>query len=391
MARIAFFNERLPPDPDPISGFSYELIRSLADQQHEIRVFTTYRPNRELPPPHPRIQILQPFKNWSWLEIPRVIPILMEFRPEIIHVVESRAEALHGLTNAMSTLPTLAPLLNNPPIVTSFYDLRSDRLKKHRFLLYASDAVTVSNESQLRILNEFYSLSAKKPEVVLLPLPASLSHATEGQTPSSSILETLKDLASTRLLIFVPGDVEIHPDPVALFQALHSVLLRHPDAAVVIGGSWSGIPRRTRRDLMRIFEPTGDRVIFTGRLTETEEKQCLAHAKFVFLASLPPETLWLARLLRSAIETLTIPILNSDQAAVDSLSWRHRENAWITTANMKDWASSISEALSSTDVTEQMRALLSEFARREAIDHPSNVINRLYAGLLGRERQYSYQ
>lgn len=391
MARIAFFNERLPPDPDPVSAFSYELIRSLADQQHEIRVFTTYRPDQELPPPHPRIQILQPFKNWSWLEIPRVVPILMEFRPEIIHIVEPRAEALHGLTNAMSALPTLAPLLNNPPIVTSLYDLRSDRLKKYRLLLYASHAVTVSNASQLRVLNEFLPETSRKPTLALLPLPAALSHSLENETPTSPILETLKELSSKCDLIFVPGDIEIHCDPQALFQAMNSVLLQHADAIIVFGGSWNGVPQRTRHSLMRIFENTGDRVVFTGRLTTAEEKQCLALSKFVFLASLPLETLWLARLLRSALETFTIPILNSDQADVDSLAWRHGENAWITTVNAHDWASSILEALNANALVEQMRERLSEFTRREAIDQPSNVINRLYAGLLGREARFSNQ
>lgn len=393
MARIAFFNERLPPDPDPVSGFSFELIRGLADQQNDIRVFSTYRADADLPPPHPRIEILRPFKNWSWWEVPRVIPLLMEFRPDILHVVEPRAEALHGLTNAMSTFPALTPMLNRPALVTSFYDLRADQLKKHRLLLHASDAVTVSNEPQLKLLKDFFSRLPQKPELTLLPLPASFSHEQDKETLSSPLKNTLQEISKNNNydLIFVPGDIEIHRAPEVLFQSLNAVLMKHLNVVFVFGGSWDGVPHRNRHNLMRIFKNSGDRVLFTGRLSEAEERQCLTLSKFVFLASLPLESLWLARLLRSAADVSTIPILNSDQVKLDSLSWLHGENAWITTTNPHDWSSSISNALDSIMLVEQMRARLPEFTRREAIDQPSNVINRLYARKLGTRVQFTPQ
>ena len=110
MARIAFFTERLPAggasqETDAIASFSYELMSSLADQQHEVSVYTTYREDEAGPPSHPRLRVLRPFRRWGWLELPRLVPILMEFQPEILHLIEPRAESLQGLTNAMSALP----------------------------------------------------------------------------------------------------------------------------------------------------------------------------------------------------------------------------------------------------------------------------------------------
>ncbi len=382
MARIAFLNERLPPDDDPVSGFSYELIRSLADQQHEIRVFSTYRSGGGLPPSHPRIQILRPFHSWSWLEVPRAMPLLMEFRPEILHVVEPRAEAVQGFTNAMSALASLKSLFGNPPLVTSFYDVRGDRLKKHRALLLISDAVTVSNEPQLKLLEDFFSRFSRKPELAVLPLPAPVYQEQEDEAVSSPLLENVKEFSSDRELVFVPGDVGAHRDPAGLFQALAAVLEKHPKVAIVFGGSWSGVARRIRHQLLRTFEKTGERVLFTGPLTVFEEKGCLSLAKFVFLASLPIESLSSARLTRTALEVFTLPILNSEQARLDSLNWVHGENAWITTTDARDWSRSVSEALDSATLVERIRARLSEFARREAIDQPGNAITRLYARLL---------
>ena len=105
MAKIAFFIERLPPDADPISGFAYDLIRSLAEQSHEIRIYSTYVEGAPLPPRHPRIEILRPFQSWGWLEIPRVLPLLMEFRPDVFHLIQPGTET----RRAMSILPAWLP------------------------------------------------------------------------------------------------------------------------------------------------------------------------------------------------------------------------------------------------------------------------------------------
>ncbi|MES2963616.1 MAG: hypothetical protein V4760_06970, partial [Bdellovibrionota bacterium] len=65
MARIAFFTERLPGnregiDSDPIAAFSFDLMMSLADQQHDVSVYTTYREGEiGAEPSHPRMRVLR--------------------------------------------------------------------------------------------------------------------------------------------------------------------------------------------------------------------------------------------------------------------------------------------------------------------------------------------
>lgn len=385
MAKIAFFNERLPPDSDPVSGFSYELIRSLADQQHDVRVFSTYRAGEELPSAHPRIEIFRPFKSWSWLEVPRVIPLLMDFHPDIIHVIEPRAEALRGLSNAAHALPALAPLLNRPVLVSSYYDLRADGLKKHRFLLHSCDAVTVSNASQLKLLEDFFTPFSRSPELTLLPVPASISHEEPGEIQEAGSSSALGESDGT--LIFVPGDIDSHSDPSLLFETLAGILHARPDVTVVFAGGWGRIPQRSRHELMRVFARSDHRVFITGRLSASDERRYLARAKIVFMASLPLESLWWARVSRMALEASALPIITNEQASFDALEWRHGENAWILDLNPNTWFSSLSEALSSASLLESMCERLPEFVRAEAIDQPSNVVSRLYAHLLNYRRK----
>ena len=123
MARIAFFTEKLPSldgrsSTDAVEGaianYSFELIRSLADQQHDVRVLSTYREGEAIPEGSSRLQIIRPFRSWSWLEIPRLIPTLLEFQPDVLHFIQPHGEALTGWTNAMTAVPSLAPLIGRP-------------------------------------------------------------------------------------------------------------------------------------------------------------------------------------------------------------------------------------------------------------------------------------
>ena len=386
MARIAFFNERLPPDPDPVAAFSYELIRSLADQQHDIQIFATYRQGDELPPSHPRIEFLRPFKRWSWLEIPRMVPMLLEFKPEILHVIEPRAESLAGLTNALSALPALTPLLGKPFVVSSYYDLRAEDLGKHRPLLFSSDAVTVSNTPQMRLIEGFFAKLSRTPRVALLPVPATARPESGGAlelgAPGSELLREFLGLHED--LIFVPGDISSHRDPARLFAVLAEVLESRPRSAVLIGGGWGKTPLRARHELMREFDSRGfgSRVLLTGPISDREERACLARAKLVFTASLPIESLWLARVLRDALEASTLPVMTREQAQADALSWSHCENSWIVSSEPSDWSRALIEVLSDSRKIDLLRARLPEFSRLEVMDQPVNVVSRLYSSLL---------
>ncbi len=391
MARIAFFTERLPPGNDSISEFSYELIRSLADQQHHIHVFSTYREGADLPPSHPRIEIARPFRKWGWLELPRLVPLLMEFRPELIHLIQPRAEAMEGFTSAMSAIPNMGALLGRPAIVSSFYDFREDELRRHRALLLASHAVTVSNQTQKDVLERFLMETplSRSPKIIVLPVPSAgvKTHDENSETPALSELlpDALENFLETNdSIIFVAGDIGDHREPAKLFSAVAEVLSKFPHSRVVFGGGWGRIPSKARPILMRIFEEAdlGARVFITGPLTANNERRCLARARLAFTVSLPPESLSLARILREALEVSTPLLMSEEQARIDALGWRHAENALFTTSTPEGWSKSLADALASDELIRSIRSRLPEFTRSEAVDQPGNVMSRVYTSLL---------
>jgi len=381
-ARIAFFTERLPPDDkDPISVFSYELMRSLAEQQHEIRVFSTYREGAALPPAPSRLEILRPFRRWNWFELPRVVPILMHFRPDILHVIQPRAEALEGFTNAMSALPGLVPLplSSRPSIVTSMYDLRPESLKAQRALLLASDAVTASNQPQLEMIKAYVEKFRHRPAMTVLPIPGTSDGPSDH--PSNALLSFMEQHPKT---IFIPGDISELRSVADVFDALAELTHRIPGSAVVFGGGWGTLGPLKRHELMARFENrgVGSRVFISGPLAEPEERACLTRAFVVFTASLPGESLRLTQVLRNALAASALIIMSRRQAQLDSLPWRDREQALLTEESALDWSSRLAEALSSAEIGPMIRRRLPDFARTEALDQPGNIMSRLYTRVL---------
>jgi len=385
MARIAFFTEHLPPDDDPISHFSFDLIQMLAEQGHEIRVYSTYRAGENLPTHHPRIQILRPFKSWSWLEIPRMMPLLLDFQPEVFHIIQPRLEALKGLTNAMTALPPVARLFGKAAVVSSLYDVMDRDLKSYRWLLLASDAITVANEPQRELLEKFLAQNSRLKKAQIITLPVASAPRAADDADLSFMSETLRAfLESSREVIFVPGEISEHRDPEALFHVLTAGLITDPRAVVVFGGGWGRIVPRERHELMRIFESAhvGARILVTGPLDAAAERLCLGRARVVFLAALAVESLGLTRILRQALGVGAPMIMSALQARSDALNWQDEENALIVSESPVEWTEILKRILLSDELIDRIRSQLPEFTRMEALDLPANAISRIYAEIL---------
>lgn len=386
MARLAFFTESLPSHNDPIARFSYDLIRSLADQQHEIRVFSTYRPEADWPPDHPRIEVLRPFRRWGWLELPKVIPLLAQFQPDVMHIIQPRHESLEGLTNAMSLLPGLSSLSGRPVVITSYYDLDANRLKAQRMLFFASDAITVSNRPQAELVEHYVERSGHQPTIRILPIPGASNIESTPQPMSESLQEFFGRYAK---VIVIPGEIEAHRDLENLFAQLTGILSSDPESAVLFAGGWGKISTLRRRRLMRAFESKflGPRVMISGPLSEDAKLFCLKSAYVVFIASLPLQALEVADVMRQALATSSVLLMNSDQAALDPLHWLDRENAFITTNRAEAWRTKLSESLNSGFLVSRIRSQLPEFTRTEVLDRPGNVMSRIYSDVLAQKRR----
>ena len=398
MARIAFFSEKLPTEHqdtsstgvrDPITAFSYGLITSLADQQHEVRVFSTYREGEVPPPQSTRLQILRPFRNWGWLEMPRLIPLLLDFQPELVHIVQPRAESIRGLTNALTTLPAMSAVMGRPRFVMHLYDVSTVALNRNKMLLANTDVVIVSNRQQADEVTRWYvakKLSNKLPQIEIVPLPTGETTDSNNEIEPMPALDALESRCKS--IVLIPADLSDQKDYVGLVKMLNECLKHLPELGIVFGGGWGHLSIIERRALMREFEDSGHgaRVLFTGPLSAAQEQACLAAAKVVFLAALTESALSLARWIRQSLQAARPLILRDEQCRLDPLNWQDRVNAYIVPSETSGWGLRLAESILDSDLRAQIQRSLPDFTRSEAVDQPGNSMSRIYAQVLRTPR-----
>lgn len=389
MARIAFFTESLPPTGDVIGRFAWNLIHSLADQQHEIRVFSTYRSEQQtLPASHSRIEVVRPFRKWGLTEIPKIIPSLLSFRPDVIHVVQPHKEALTGLTNAMDLLPTLKPLLGKVTFVASLFDVSQSGLRKHRALLPQLDAITVSNREQRDLLMEYFSHSKRQPLIEVVPL--GFARLTESGS-SEIVIEEKSDNAIVQpllekfpLMVAVGGPVESHSNPLETFKTLAVALNKTPNSCAVVLGGWGPLPIRVRHSCEQILfdHDVQSRVLLTGDIDEQAEAELIARATCVISAPLAEGRLAYTRFVRSVQHIGRPLILSLAQADLDPIRWQHGENALVCAPTEGEMSQAIGILLHDEATRHRLQRNLAELSRSAVADQPGNLVSRLYVKTL---------
>ncbi len=394
MARIAFFTESLPPAGDVIGRFAWDLIYSLADQQHDIRVFSTYVSERqELPASHSRIEIVRPFRRWGITELPKIVPSLLAFRPEVMHVIQPHREALRGLTNAMELLPAMKPVLGKPAFVASFFDVSESNLKRHRVLLSQLDAITVSNREQRDLFTSYYSTGVKQPLLEVVPLGFAKNERVASGLPGEILIiedatsenEQLSKLKKTySSVIAVGGPVESHADPLLSFSAIASALKHNAKSCAVILGGWGPLPIRLRHACEQILfdNDVAGRVLLTGTLNEDEEAWILSEADLVFAAPLSEARLAFTQFVRNAQKAGRAMILSHAQADLDPIRWIDGENAVVCESAVSSMTIALTQLLQDPATQDRLMRNLAEFSRTQVSDQPGNLVSRLYVKAL---------
>lgn len=390
MARIAFFTESLPPNGDVIGRFAWDLIQALAEQEHEIRVFSTYREGEELPESHPRIEIVRPFRKWSLLELPKAVPLLLAFKPDVLHLIQPHQEALSGFSNAMEIVPALRSVIGNPAMIASFFDLDSKSLRRHRLLLKSIRALTVSNQTQNDLITAHFDAIGSPPEIAVVPMGFGITPLRQS-TENEIIVFDSVDLDSIHALkakfpklIVVAGPVESHSDPECTFRAIASALKFDPQAAAVILDGWGRLPVRARHACEEIIYGSGvaNRVLLTGPLDESTQIECISAASCVLVAPLIETRLAFTKFLRSAQRAGNPLVLSVEQARMDPINWRDGENALIRARSPHDLADALLLILQNPDLQEKLRKETVEVSRRDVSDQPGNLVSRLYVKIL---------
>ncbi|MCC7403418.1 MAG: glycosyltransferase family 4 protein [Bdellovibrionales bacterium] len=363
MARILLVVPSLPPAPDPESLLGWRLANLLAECQHEIKLLTGPHRHQDFPDFHSRVEVLQIFRRWSLLEVPKLFPVWFDWRPEVLHLLPPPKPK--ALWYSLPLVPSAFPMLPRPRVVASFW-----QFPRGNWMFQAAtvDAVTVASESHRNRLTAQPGLQPRVETLLLF----------DGRRPFATKTEILPPAFDPYL--FVPGPLSEHENPIDLLEILLQVFRTRPNWKVVIGGRLEDLGFKNTAEWRARWRAAAldSRIFFTGSIDLTQTFDLLEGAAAIMTATLKLESFQSTATLHAA-HTFSKPILiNSMQATFDPFPWLNDQSALICSRETSDIASHL-ESLVDEEQTRQRLRLALEGIAPLMTDQATNVLNRLYS------------
>jgi hypothetical protein len=275
MSKLLILTDRHPRDRDWKGAFAWDLIRGLAESQHQVLVLTTTDP-KTIEVAHPRLTIARPAPSWRADNLPRFLQAILSFQPDVIHTFHP------GQTKRFSAL-TIWPYLHSACFVlprmrrfSTFFE-NQDLLAKDPALSWhqGSERGNAITAAQARRLNE-----RLKIPVDVLPLEMELPRTLEDDEDSSWV---------DSKYILVPAPVSAWTHPQVDLNSLRQFLLNHPEWSARIVGGWGDLPLSERRTGWQELMTVADRVSLLDGIDIVEFSRQLREAQAVWLETLDPD------------------------------------------------------------------------------------------------------
>lgn len=299
MAKIALITSQ-------ISASSWKLAHDLRAQNHQVTIITSYgeEPIGDLL----NIEFLTYFKNWSFWEGVRLIPVLIAQQFNVMHFFLGEDK----LNNAIVALATFAKRNPEMIVATSLLHIHRGLGRRNiaRYLVESSDILTLANTSMLGHLRGLNIAPTHQGRGILPP--------TLLTTSQDSPTVNLK-FKNTHKTVIVPLQSPRFDPTSQFFQALK---ILSNTFNLVLWGETDTWPLREKKQLARFFsgEPTEWR-IYPG--------QDFPLADGIFMAGLSYSPSELTELYRRCISSKMSLIIDSQQAFTHGELWKHKVNAWI--------------------------------------------------------------
>lgn len=271
MARLLVLTDRLPGDLDWKGAFTWDLIRSLAESQHQVLALTTEDPG-EFNVSHPRLTIARPGKSWGVQYLPKFLQAILLFQPDVVCTITPKNSLqLKGLT----IWPYLQSALMVLPKIQRFSALfeTKDTEKNQSSLSWhkgtnACVVFTSSHRRDLRVLHE--------GNIMISPFEMSLPQ-----------LES--EYSETRYLL-IPASVSEWTNPAENLQRLHDHLVKNPRLQVRINGGWGDMTAGEKRTAWQTLMPVADRLQLLEPLSFTEMIKQAKGAEGFWLEAIPADS-----------------------------------------------------------------------------------------------------
>ena len=265
MAKIAVFIDRPPHDIEWKGAVAWDVVRTLAEAQHEVLALTTV-PVADIALSHGRLTIVQPAPSFALQHAPRWLTALLSFRPDVVH-----SFALQP-TSSWSVWPALKALAQGWTAARWFSTVFSPDdfapFLKFNTPLDVSELVKPTSSPRARAAPHDV-----RPPSLLIPAPVGEWHRPQ-----------------VNLLLLV------------------DFLENHRDSEAHILGGWGEAPLRLRREGWRWLANVSERVHMHGPVALPEFVTMTQKHTSLWLHPLGPDH-WRALVATHVAESLGLPTL----------------------------------------------------------------------------------
>ncbi len=275
MAKILVLTDLAPDDYAWKGAVAWQIILSLVQIQHEVRVLTL-RENRNIPFTHPLLTVVQPVRSWRIEQLPQLLQALFSFKPDVIQTIGLGSSSLWPSLSVWPALTQVARLLPRLRRISTLFDEQDCRPKDPAFAWHKqADIVTVFSQRHQARLESRLQRSTQ-----LLPFEAPpLLQCKTGEAP-----------ASTPQYVVVPAPVSEWQSFEIGLDMLNAFYQAHPTTQIHILGGWGDCTALQRKRGWQILAPAAQHLHMREDMGLQDFLTELRMADTLWLEVLPQES-----------------------------------------------------------------------------------------------------
>ncbi len=372
MSKIAFFIESLNPQSNSRVESSCYLIEALAQAQHDIKIYTSLgEHDQEYSFSSNGIEVLRPFTKWSFWEILKSLPALLEFGPDILHFIHPSEMMRPALFSGLKAVPIFFELLKKTVLVTSFlYGKNKVHFSKsEEDFIEMSQLVLLGNNNLKDSLQETNDSKRIKTSPLVFPQKIDFE--------DTWICQAFKEY------LYIP----YKPSHYSNFQSFMAVLIdfskKYSGVGVVFGHGMGSLKKIEQNYILDKLNDEGlsKRFFFAPTLNQSQRNSLYYYAKLV-ICTHHQDFFEFNFFSKKVLKVKTPILLSRSQQLNDNFDWVKNENCILC----QDTDESLFEQLclafaNKSQLLDEVVANLNEMNIDHFNDLAINEVSRLYVDI----------
>ena len=344
-------------------GLPIEMAQAMISCSHQVRILTTYSEENENLPSLGKVEMLMPFKNWSVVELPKLILATQTFKPDIVQFFYSSQR--HDASQLFSMmLPSYFKSLFGSKLVFYITDQIEKRTLGSSQWLNQSDLVITKDHFQMLKVSSLIESPNWQMHLCLSP-----GLRSENISNNQAWLKT-----KFEKLIYCMGYVRTVTEAIQIVRTCEYILKSNEKMGLVLNienlnrGYWA------ERELVTFLQDNflEGQVYLTRSVGESENAELIQACDYLFVAHLGLESLQLSLAFDSLLEPHQVVMATQQQGYFAGQSLRGQVNL----VECRMGKPLFDETMKPFEVHGPLEA-------KDAISaDPMNALNRAYSHLL---------